>query len=86
MANFSATVNISPADVAELKRQGYSLYGFKAVEATGGGEPTVWFKLDPQKLLTTTTIDWQEQYQGYNSTSQISDNTVITASNTSPTD
>lgn len=86
MAKFSTTVNISPQDVADLKKQGYSLYGFKAVEATGGGEPTVWFRLDTNKLLTSTTVDWEEEYQGYNSTSQISDNTVITASNTTATD
>lgn len=86
MAKFSTTVNLSPKDVAELKKQGYSLYGFKAVEASGGGEPTVWFKLDTNKLLTSTTIEWEEEYQGYNSTSQISDDTVITATNTIPTD
>ena len=83
MSNFSTTVNISPEDVATLKAQGYSLYGFKAVQAVGaGGAPTVWFNLEEKKLLTETVINWEEDYQGYNSTSQISDNVTIHASNT----
>jgi hypothetical protein len=83
MSNFSTTVNISPKDVAILKEQGYSLYGFKAVQAAGsGGAPTVWFSLEKQKLLTETVIHWTEDYQGYNSTSQISENVTINASNT----
>lgn len=87
MANFSTTVNISPSDVAKLKEQGYSLYGFKAVQAAGaGGAPTVWFSLEKQKLLTKTVINWTEDYQGYNSTSQISENVTINASNTVNTD
>lgn len=86
MATFSTTVNIDPADVAGLKQQGYSLYAFKAVKASGAGEPTVWFKLDKEKLLTTNQITWTEEFQGYNSTSQVGPNVVINASNTIDTD
>lgn len=86
MATFSTTIQISPEDVATLKSQGYSLYGFKAVAATGDGSPTVWFNLPKEKLLTKTTITWEEEFQGYNSTSEIAPKTVIEASNTVDTD
>lgn len=86
MATFNVTVKISPADVAALKEQGYSLYGFKSVEAAGGGAPTVWFNLDREKLLTNTSIRWEEKFEGYNSTSQITEATEIITSNTIRTD
>lgn len=86
MATFKTTVVISPADVAFLKQNKYSLYGFKAVEASGTGQPTVWFKLATNVLLTNTQITWQEKYQGYNSNSQVSENVQIVASNTIATD
>ncbi|QKX03622.1 hypothetical protein HN014_01390 [Aquimarina sp. TRL1] len=79
---FSTTIQMSAETVAALKSQGYSLYGFKSVEASGSGEPTVWFKLEKDKLLTNTVIHWEEQFQGYNSTSQVSESVTITASNT----
>jgi hypothetical protein len=82
MATFETTVRISGDDVQYLKDNGYSLYGFKAVEGSGKGQPTVWFKLDKKNLLGTTKITWQEQYQGYDSTSQVSDSVQIVASNT----
>lgn len=86
MATFNTTVVISPADVAFLKENKYSLYGFKAVEGSGTGQPTVWFKLATNTLLTNTQITWQEKYQGYNSLSQVSENVQIVASNTIGTD
>ncbi|MBE8727675.1 hypothetical protein [Flavobacterium hungaricum] len=86
MATFSTTINISPEDVKILKSQGYSLYGFKSVSASGDGAPTVWFNLPADKLLTKTVITWQEEYQAYNSTSTILPKTVIEASNTIDTD
>ncbi|MFK7786714.1 MAG: hypothetical protein AB8B56_16465, partial [Crocinitomicaceae bacterium] len=86
MSSFDVTIKISAADVAALKQQGYSLYGFKSVAASGGGQPTVWFSFDQNKLLTNTTVNWTEKYEGYNSTSQVIENGNITASNTIATD
>ncbi len=86
MATFQTNITIDSADVATLKTQGYSLYAFKAVKASGDGSPTVWFKLDKNKLLTNTKIEWQENFSAYNSTSQIAPNTVIETSNTTTTD
>lgn len=86
MATFSTTINISPDDVKILKAEGYSLYGFKSVAASGDGSPTVWFNLPAEKLLGTTKITWQEQFQAYNSTSTIAPQVKIEASNTIPTD
>ncbi|MBO9585857.1 MAG: hypothetical protein J7574_16960 [Flavobacterium sp.] len=86
MATFKTTINISPEDVKTLKSQGYSLYGFKSVAASGDGSPTVWFNLPAEKLLGKTVITWQEEFQGYNSTTTILPKTVIEASNTIDTD
>ncbi len=62
---------MSSSTVATLKEQGYSLYGFKAVQASGGGAPLVWFKYDQDKLLQNTNVEWTESFSAYNSTSQI---------------
>ncbi|WP_286967728.1 hypothetical protein [Flavobacterium sp. UBA4854] len=86
MATFTTTINISPADVKILKDQGYSLYGFKSVAATGDGSPTVWFNLPTEKLLGKTKITWEEEFQAYNSTTTIAPKTKIEASNTIATD
>ncbi len=86
MATFSTTINISPEDVKTLKSQGYSLYGFKSVAASGDGSPTVWFNLPAEKLLGKTVVTWEEEFQAYNSTTTIKPKTVIVASNTIDTD
>jgi hypothetical protein len=86
MATFSTTINISPEDVKILKAEGYSLYGFKSVAASGDGSPTVWFNLPAEKLLGTTKITWQEEFQAYNSTTTIAPKIKIEASNTIKTD
>jgi len=86
MATFSTTINISPTDVKILKDEGYSLYGFKSVAASGDGSPTVWFNLPSEKLLTKTVIKWEEEFQAYNSTSTVAPKVTIEASNTIPTD
>lgn len=86
MANFSTTIQVSPDDVAALKQQGYSLYAFKAVAASGSGAPTVWFKLDQDNLLTNNVLSWTEKFQGYNSVTQVGNNVQIIASNTINTD
>ncbi|MCC9017244.1 MULTISPECIES: hypothetical protein [Flavobacterium] len=82
MSTFTTTVNISPDDVKILKAEGYSLYGFKSVSASGDGSPTVWFHLPAEKLLTKTKITWQEDFQAYNSTSTVAPQVLIEASNT----
>lgn len=86
MATFSTTINISPEDVKILKSEGYSLYGFKSVAASGDGSPTVWFNLPAEKLLGKTKITWEEDFQAYNSTTTIAPKIKIEASNTINTD
>ena len=86
MATFSTEIKISGDDVKTLKDQGYSLYAFKSVAGTGDGSPTVWFRLPKEKLLSSTVITWEEEYEAYNSTTTIQDKTTIIASNTIATD
>lgn len=86
MANFSTTIQVSADDVTALKEQGYSLYAFKAVAASGSGAPTVWFKLDQYNLLTNNVLSWTDKFQGYNSVTQVGNNVQIVASNTINTD
>lgn len=86
MADFSTTIQISTDDLAALKNQGYSLYAFKAVAASGSGAPTVWFKLDQGRLVTNNVLSWTEKYQGYNSTSQVMNYVQISANSIIDTD
>lgn len=86
MATFSTTIQISADDLSALKAQGYSLYVFKSVAATGSGEPTVWYKLNGSNLMSNNVISWTEKYQGYNSLSQIAENVQIIANNTIDTE
>ena len=85
MTNKTITINMNPKTVADLKRSGFQLYGFKAVKSTnGGGEPTVWFQ--SANLLVNTKISWAETYKSYISNNQIIANGIITASANSAID
>jgi hypothetical protein len=86
MATFQVTISITKEDVAILKEQGYSLYGFKSVAASGSGQPTVWIKQPKDLILGTTVIKWTEDYAAYNSISVIENNVQIVTSNTEPAD
>lgn len=78
--DYEIDISLSQTTLNDLKNGGFSLYAFKAVQATvNGGAPLVWFKTD--SFLTTTQVKWQEQYQAYISTSEIIANGEIDASN-----
>lgn len=88
MANFSVQITMSQTTVGTLKNQGFSLYGFKAVQTSqGGGAPLVWVTASGNDLLPVVEIDWMESYQSFISTSKtINANTVIHASNSANCD
>lgn len=66
---YTVSVDLSSGDtVAQLNQQGYLLYGFKAVQTSQkGGVPVVWFAFNSATtpFLSSATINWTEQYQGY---------------------
>ena len=75
---YEIDIMMSANTIAALKTNGFSLYGFKAVQtSSGGAAPTVWFQSNA--FLQTTQVQWSEQYQAYISDSQIIANGVITA-------
>ncbi|OMQ09750.1 hypothetical protein [[Flexibacter] sp. ATCC 35103] len=86
MATFTTTINLNQEDVRILKSEGYSLYGFKSVNASGDGSPTVWFNLPAEKILGSIKITWQDDFQAYISTNTIAPKTRIEAMSTVETD
>lgn len=82
MASFQITISISSADINILKEQGQSLYFFKAVQASGNGGITVWSKISTSDLLGTNRLAWTDDYEAYNSISDIKNNSQIMPGNT----
>jgi hypothetical protein len=61
---YSITLTIPQATVAQLVAGGYWLHGFKAVKsASPGGAPVVWFAT--QNFLESNLLTWSEQYEAY---------------------
>lgn len=75
MANYSVSIDMEQDTVYQLMANGYNLYAFNAVQAAGGGQPTVWFKTTDFSL--STAVSWVELYQAYTSRSQIIPNGQI---------
>ncbi len=85
MANYTVNISLDGPTLDKLDQQGYSLYGFKAVQSTiGGGAPTVWFKTT--NFAPSVSVQWEETYQAYVSHSEISQDTTIVASGDTPID
>jgi hypothetical protein len=77
---YGVTITMDSATVSQLVANSFSLYGFKAVKtAQTGGAPLVWFQ--STNYSTATSVTWQEQFQAYTSTSSITANLQINASN-----
>jgi hypothetical protein len=83
---YSITILMSAETADELKNQGYSLFGFKAVlaGAPAGAAPLVWFS--STAFGKKVTVSWTEQYEAYSSTQQIAAGVTIDASNSYPID
>jgi hypothetical protein len=78
---YAIDIMMSGTTVQQLKKSGFALYGFKAVQtANGAAAPVVWFQTQAQALLTNTQVTWTEQYQANISSDQIIPNGVINAS------
>jgi hypothetical protein len=80
---YSIQLNIPKATLTQLVAGGYSLYGFKGVQAGQAGVPLVWFATNA--ILESNLLTWTEQYSAYMSESTtLAPNTVIAASDTCP--
>jgi hypothetical protein len=76
---YQITITMDQDTVNSLQAGGFYLYGFKGVQTTlQGGAPLVWF--ESQTFSLNTVVSWQEQYQGYTSSSAIIPNGQIVAS------
>ena len=68
-SEFKVNVSMTGDTVTALQENGYSLYGFRVVQASGSARPVAWFKSDFFEL--TNTIDWTEEYAAYTSRSKV---------------
>ena len=74
---YQVNIAMTGETVAALNANGFSLYGFRAVQSLSGGSPVVWFQTTDFAL--NTSITWSENYQAYTSQSEIIPNAAITA-------
>lgn len=79
---YSINIKMSSATARELSDDGYDLYGFKAVKASGTGSPLVWLETD--NYSTNTRISWKQNYQVYTSNTEINADSKIEASHSAP--
>lgn len=64
---YKVDINLNKETLQELKKDGYILYGFRAVESSGpGGRPVMWFATNA--YLENTTVYWAGNYGAYIST------------------
>jgi hypothetical protein len=74
--SYQVMINMSQTTLQSLMSGNYSLYGFKAVQGSGGGgAPLLW--MQTRSYSPTTVVSWDDQYQAYTSTSQIIPNGQI---------
>lgn len=66
---YQVTISMSTQTVQALVQNGFTLYGFKAVQATGRGLPTVW--LATQQVAQNVLVSWTDNYQAYVSQSAV---------------
>ncbi|MFE0461629.1 hypothetical protein ACFW1A_20495 [Kitasatospora sp. NPDC058965] len=80
---YAVTVTLSDATRKELNDNGYSIFGFKAVESSQKGKPLVWFT--DTNFQHDFVLSWQVDYVGYISTTvDIDDKSHITKDTQTP--
>jgi hypothetical protein len=76
---YTINITMSASTVTVLSRNGFVLYGFKAVKtANQGAAPLVWFRTSG--IFLNTQVTWTEQYRAYLSSSPIVANGTIAVS------
>ena len=77
--SYTINITMTPSTVTVLARNGFALYGFKAVKTTTqGAAPLVWFQTS--SFFMNTQVTWMDQYRAYLSTSPITPNGNIAVS------
>jgi hypothetical protein len=84
MANYTIDLQMSSETVHGLKVAGYSLFAFKAVRTAAAAKPTVWFSTNTYE--TDSKLSWQENYEGYNSSTAVVPGGTIKVANSEPFD
>lgn len=80
---YQVTINMSDATVDALTQDGFSLFGFKAVQGPPSGVPLVWFSTT--HFSQQSVVTWSESYEAYTSTNtQLTPSTQISASASYP--
>jgi hypothetical protein len=74
---YQIEITMTDDTVARLQKNGFTLYGFKAVRTAGSGVPVIWFQTTSFSL--TTSVQWTASYQAYTSHSQITPGGQVTA-------
>jgi hypothetical protein len=76
---YTINITMTPSTVTVLSRNGFALYGFKAVKTTTqGAAPLVWFQT--RSVFLNTQVTWTDQYRAYLSASPITPNGTIAVS------
>ncbi len=76
---YTISITMTPSTVTVLSRNGFALYGFKAVKTgTQGAAPLVWFRT--RSIFLNTQVTWTDQYRAYLSSSPIIPNGTIAVS------
>jgi hypothetical protein len=76
---YTINITMTPETVMVLSRNGFVLYGFKAVKTTNqGAAPLVWLRT--RSVFQNTQVTWTDQYRAYLSTSPIVPNGTVAVS------
>jgi hypothetical protein len=83
MTTYTVTLNFPQSTVDFFKAHGYTLFGFKGIQAGGGAASTIWLTIGGNQLYNNTqqVITWQENYYIGETSTQISGGANVVGSN-----
>lgn len=75
---YQILIQMSAQTVQALQQNGFTLFGFKAVQSTAHGMPTVW--LATGQIGMNVAVSWTEEYQAYVSLTSVMAGAQVIAS------
>jgi hypothetical protein len=82
-SKYQVIITMPQATADTLNKNGFQLYGFKAVTGPAGGKPVVWFATSNYGL--STKVKWTESYKVFTSRStDVGPNTQVSVDNDYP--